>query len=195
MESMDNTEMESAEWQGEYNESYPDYNEAMWSEARRRSPPPPVRTAPRQSAYTPRPSGPAGYVTQAQLQAALARVNAQMTTNSNAIRMVDGRVRQVIGEQGRQSAALRREVADRRRETEGLRRDLQFTRELSAVIPLIQAANPRIGSVLSLAHLLPSDFLGGYGGGGGGGGGTTGSGAFGGNNLVAIGVIAATLLR
>ena len=191
-EYSDTAEMENTEWSGESGKSYPDYSDASWGEAARRRPPPPVRTAPRQSAYTPRPSGTSGYVTQAQLQAALARVNQQMSTNSNAIRAVDGRVRNVIAEQGRQTVALRKEISDRRKDTDALRRDLQFTRELSAVIPLIAASSPKLGALLPLAHLLPSDFLGNT---GLGGSGSSSSSTLGGNNLVAIGVIAATLLK
>ena len=185
-EYADTTESESAEWPGESGEAYGDYSEAGWGEARRR--PPPVRTAPRPTTY--RPSGGGGdYVRKAEFASFMARTNAALTTNSAAIKQVDSRVRGVIAEQGRQGAALRREIAERKKETESLRRDVQFTRELAAVIPLISAANPRIGQVLPLAFLLPSDFLGGTG--------TSGSsgGVLGGNNLVAIGVIAATLLR
>jgi hypothetical protein len=189
------SEMDNAEWPGEYNEAYPDYSDANWGEARRRGPPP-VRTAPRQSTYNPssRGAGAGGpFAPLAQVNALARSLNQQIATNSAAIRQVDTRVRNVITEQGRQGAALRREIADRRRETSALQRDLQFTRELAAVIPLIQsAAGPTsaIGQILPLAFLLPSDFLGSATGSGG-----ANTGLLGGNNIVALGVIAATLLR
>jgi hypothetical protein len=195
----ESAEMDSAEWPGEYNEAYGDYSDASWNEARRRTPPPPVRTASRPSTYSPpMRGGTAGgpYASQQALNALRVQFNQQMTTNSNAIRQIDGRVRNVITEQGRQGAALRREIADRRRETATLQRDLQFTRELAAVIPFIQqAAGPGSGiaQLLPLVFLLPSDTLGSALGGSGTTGGSPG--LLGGNNIVALGVIAATLLR
>src|SRR5437899_902118 len=93
----------------EYTETYPEYSEANWGEARRKPAPPPVRTAPRQNAYVPRPAGTGNPVTQAQLQAALARVSSQISVNSNAIKTVDNRLRGVASDVGRQGAALRKE--------------------------------------------------------------------------------------
>ncbi|AUT75536.1 hypothetical protein C2L64_44975 [Paraburkholderia hospita] len=159
-EYSDISDAESVEWSGDSSEAaYSESSENEWSEARRR--PGPVRTAPRQSAYRPRPSGTTNYVTQAQLQGALARVSQQITLNGNAIKLVDGRVRDVIAEQGKQAATFRREMADRRKDTDTLRRELQTTRELSALLPLVAPPGTSFAKVASLVHLLPVDSWGG----------------------------------
>jgi hypothetical protein len=100
-EYTESAESDTSESYPEYSEAYPEYSEANWGEAKRR-PSTPVRTAPRQSAYTPRPTGTSNPVTQAQLQAALARVSSQIGVNSNAIKTVDSRLRGATTEIGRQ---------------------------------------------------------------------------------------------
>ena len=170
----------------EYSEAYPEYSEANWGEARGR---PPVRTAPRQSAYTPRPTGTSNPVTQAQLQAALARVSSQISVNSNAIKTVDGRLRGASAEIGRQGGALRKEIADRKKVTDGIRREMQSTRELGAVVGLLAAQGGTLGSLAPLALLLPPETLGLSGASSDSGG--TSSSLFGGGGLVPIVVIAA----
>jgi hypothetical protein len=184
MEYSDSAENESyGDSSGEYNEA--SYGEAGYGEARR---PSPVRTAPRQSAYTPRPSGTSAPVTQVQLQAALARVSQQIGTNSNAIKTVDGRVRGLATEQGRITTGLRKEVTDRKKDADALRRDLQSTRELSALLPLVTAGQTGpIATLAPLLFLLPPGTL----TGGGSGDASSNSGSLlGGNNLVAIAAIA-----
>jgi hypothetical protein len=189
-EYADASEYESSEWQGESGyESYPDYSESGWGEARRGRPQP-VRTAPGKTAFQPRPTGTAAPVTQAQLQAALARVSQQIGVNSTAIKTIDGRVRGVVEEQGKLGAFVRKENADRKKDLELVRRDLQSTRELSALIPMITAnATGPIATLAPLLHLMPGDVL--------GGGGSTTSGTssssgsmLGGSNLLAIAAIA-----
>jgi hypothetical protein len=118
------------------------YDEAL-PRIPRRPARPPVQTAPRQSAYRPRPDN--NFVSQAQLQAALTRVSGQIATNSTAIKTLDGRVRGVSTEQVRLTTAMRKEVADRKKEEEGLRKELQSTRELAVLLPLIGGSNPLIG--------------------------------------------------
>jgi hypothetical protein len=193
-EYADTAEFESAEWPGEsseaYGEAYPEYSEA-WGEAQRRRRPPPVRTAPRQSSYAPRPSG-AGYVTQTQFATQVSRFNAALATNSAAIKQVDGRVRGVMSEQQRQGMALRREIAERKKETAALQQRVTYVSELAAVIPLVTAnASPTVQAIAPLAFLLPPDWLT---GGTNGSGSGSGSSLLGSNNVVAIAVIAATLL-
>ena len=147
-----------------FDESFDENDESLDEAVRRRGGSrPPVRTAPRGSAYRPRPNN--DFVTQAQLQAVLARVNGQITTNSAAIKTLDGRVRSVSNEQARMATALRKEVADRKKEEEVLRKEIQSAKELGVILPLIAKDNPLIG-LLAL----------GTGGGGllGGGGGTGG---------------------
>lgn len=179
------------EWsESPYEGEYADYSEAR-PQQRRRPPSPPVKTAPRQSAYSPRPSGTTAPVTQQQLQAALARVSQQIGVNSNAIKTVDGRVRGVVAEQGRMGGALRKEIADRRKDADKLRRELQSTRELSALIPLVAPPGTTLGNLAPLAHLLPSETFTGGGGSGGGDSGTMGSSLLGGSGIVAMIAIAA----
>jgi hypothetical protein len=181
---------------GEYEaESFPEYEaypgeysgEAAWPEARR--PMSAVRTAPRQSAYVPRPTGTTNPVTQAQLQAALSRVNSQMTINSNAIKTVDTRLRGVSADVGRQGAALRKEITDRKKANDSMRREMQSTRELGAVVGLLAAQGGTIGTIAPLALLLPPDTLG-LGGPSSTDSGTSSS-LLGGSSLVPIVVIAA----
>lgn len=103
----------------------------------------PVQTASRQTAYRPRPNN--DFVTQAQLQAALARVSSQVATNSTAIKTVDGRVRSVAAEQTRITAALRKEIAERKTQEDLIRKDIQATKELAVILPLVAPDNPLIG--------------------------------------------------
>jgi hypothetical protein len=103
--------------------------------------PRPVQVAqPRPPTYPPQPPGggqQGQYVTWVQLQAELARVGAQITTNSTAIRRVDTRTQTVADSQ-------RRQVATQRRENAAIRRDVRDTRELAAILPLL---TPRPQSV------------------------------------------------
>lgn len=178
----DSAEYGPSEWSGENSEAWGDSSEA-WGEARRRSAP--VRTAPRQSAYSPRPSGAGAPVTQAQLQAALARVSQQIGVNSTAIKTVDGRMRSLSTEQDRLQASVKKDMAERKKELETVRRELQSTRELSALIPMIAPPGTKLGSIAPLLHLVPGDILGTT-----LGGSSSGSGAPGGSNLLAIAAIA-----
>ena len=188
-EYAENTEYESSEAYPEYSEAYPEYSEASWGEARRR-PTPSVRTAPRQSAYVPRPTGTSNPVTQAQLQAALARVSSQIGVNSNAIKTVDNRLRGATAEIGRQGGALRKEIADRKKVTDGIRREMQSTRELGAVVGLLAAQGGPLGTVAPLGLLLPPETLGLSGGASSDSGGTSSS-LLGGGSLVPVIAIAA----
>lgn len=128
------------------------------------------------TAYKPRPS--ANSVTQAQLQAALARVSQQINTNSKAIKLVDGRARTVSAEQARVTAGLRKEMADRKKAILDVRKDLQSTREVTAILPLLSTLGGGSGiaafaPLLLLGNDVSSDTpstssgpLGGLGGGG-----------------------------
>jgi hypothetical protein len=169
---------EDESWPSEEPEDFE--GESLYSEARRRrrAPPPPVKPASGAPAFRPRPSGPSGPVTQAQLEAALARVRQQVTANATAIKTIDGRVRTVIADNNRLQAAAKRD-------TDKLRADLKTTQTLSALIPLIAPAGTTFGQVAPLLHLVGPDLM--------GGGGTTAP-ASGGllgnsNNLIAIGAL------
>lgn len=124
----ENEEAYDGEFDGEYDGEY--------EEARRpRKPARPVSTAPRGSAYQPRPS--VSTVTQAQLQAALARVSQQINVNSNAIKTVDARVRSVASDTARLSTQMKKGTGDRHKDILAVRKDLQMTREVSALLPLL----------------------------------------------------------
>ena len=149
----------------------------------------PIKTAPRQSAFTPRATSSPSYVTQVQLQTALARVSQQIGVNSTAIKTLDGRVRGTAAEQGRLGAGLRKETADRKKESDTLRRNLESTRELSALLPLVAKSGTTLGNLAPLAFLLPPDVLGGATGGSSSG---SSSGILGGgSSVVALIAIAA----
>lgn len=190
-EYSDTGEYENVEWPGEFTESgYPEYAESPYAEARRT--PPPVRTPTRQSVYKPRQPAPTGYVTEARLQAVVGRLDAKVTVAANAIKTIDGRVRNVMTEQGKQAAALRKEIADRKKDADRLRADLKSTRELGALIGLVAApaGSSTIARLAPLILLLPPDTLSGYSSGSSSSGGVLG----GDNNLVGlllVGAIAA----
>lgn len=160
---------------------------------------PPPRTAPGSGMFQPRPqtsaAGGANYVTQPQLQTALARVGEQIKTNSEAIKTLSARANTLAAEQERQAAVLKRE-------TERSRRDLRRVSEMSALLPLISKPKSQtitipsvpadvnagipavpakevkvlVDSDDSLSTLLPFMMMGGIGGSGGSGGGLMGGG-------------------
>lgn len=182
-------ETESADYEAEYSDyeaSYPDYSEAGWGEAKRR---PPVKPSGGKNAYSPpRSAGGDRPVTQSQLKEALGKVSQQISLNSNAIKTVDGRVRGVTEDQKKLGAFVRKETADRKKELEAVKRDLQQTKELSAIIPMVthNMTGP-IATLAPLLHLIPADTL--NSGGAGSGSGSSNS-LLGGSNLLAIAAIA-----
>jgi hypothetical protein len=134
------------------------------------------------------------------LQAALGRVSQQINVNSTAVKTLDGRVRGAVAEQARLSAAMRKETADRKKEMAGIRRDLQSTREMIALISLLFPSGGGAGTAASLAplvFLLPPDFLGGLTGGNTSSDGTQSSSMLGGGNgaiaLIAVAAAAGLL--
>jgi hypothetical protein len=74
-----------------------------------------------------------GYVTEARLQAALARVGEQIKTNSDAIKAVNDRVNTVSADVARQAAAVKKETEERKNDTARLASQSQ----LSALLPLL----------------------------------------------------------
>jgi hypothetical protein len=173
------------------NGEYDDFGETDdFAERRRgsRARGPGVNVARGSSTYQPRPSS--GYVTQAQLQTALARVAGQISTNSKAIKTLESRVATLGTEQARVEAALKKEIADRKKQTDKLEQGLRQTRELAALLPLLSKPatittdkvtakatqdNIPVGTKVvvdskdSLSALLPLVLLGGLGGSGDGG--------------------------
>lgn len=186
--STNSAETENAEFISKSPEfAYPEYQEAGgWAEARK---PQPVRMPPRQSSYKSRPpaGGTTNYVTEARLAAALARVDQKIGITTNAVKTVDGRVRNVISEQGRQAVALRKEIADRKKDADKLRADLKSTRELGALIGLIApSGGTGIARFAPLLYLLPPETLSGSSSSGSSSGGLLG----GDNNLVSLVAVA-----
>jgi hypothetical protein len=172
-----------------YDDSSDESDFEAFEEARRtgRRPARPVPTAGRRSAFRPRPPGGAtgAPVTQAQLQAALARVSQQINVNSTAVRTLDGRVRTATAEQAKLSATVRRE-------TFGLRRDLQSTREMIALVGLLFPPGSSGSKFAPLAFMLPPDFLSGAMGGQSQSASGQSGGMLGGNNgMVALIAVAA----
>ncbi|MEI6099772.1 MAG: hypothetical protein WCS20_16070 [Alphaproteobacteria bacterium] len=92
------------------------------------------------------------FVTQAQLDAAMARARGEIVANANAIKTVDGRVRTVIGDMQKLQSSTKKDI-------EKLRGDLRTTQTLSAMIPLIAPPGSRFGAIAPLAHLIGPDLL------------------------------------
>jgi len=92
----------------------------------------------------------AGYVTEARLQAALARVGAQIKTNSDAIKTVNNRLGTISAEQARQTAALKKEAEERKKDTARLASQAQ----LLALLPLLQT--PRTIQLSGQVDTLPA---------------------------------------
>src|SRR5215510_3217625 len=88
------------------------------------------RTASGTGLVPPRPS--AGYVTEARLEAALARVGAQIKTNSEAIAGVNTRLSAVSVDVSGQSTKLKKESEERKKDVGGLKNNVQ----MAALLPL-----------------------------------------------------------
>jgi hypothetical protein len=147
-----------------------------------------MRTATGTGLVSPRPNN--QYVTQTQLQTSLAKVGDQLKANSNAIGGLSERV-------SAQTEVIRKEVTARKKETDQLKKDLNQTRQMSALLPLLskpksiqlQASAVPTGtspvpkalveSNDAFGLLLPLMLMGGMGGSSGGSG---GGGMFGGDD-------------
>jgi hypothetical protein len=186
-------ETESADYDTEYSDAswdaYPDWPD--YGEAKKKSSPP-VKPSGGKSTYAPPKSASSDRpVTQSQLKEALGKVGQQISLNSSAIKTVDGRIRGMADDHKKLGSFVRKETGDRKKDLDSVKRDLQQTKELSAIIPMITANMPAgpIPTLAPLLHLLPADTLS-----GGGGGSTSGSSSSGsllsGSNLIAIAAIA-----
>jgi hypothetical protein len=117
----------------------------------------PPRTAPGGGLFRPRTpsqSGPAQYVTQTQLQAAMARVGAQIKTNSDALKTVNSRVATLSSDIAKQTADIKKLSTGGTRDTRALRRDLNSTRQMAAIMPLLSA--PKSQALTEAAGGLPA---------------------------------------
>ena len=172
-----------------------DESDLMTERTVRRRPP---RTAGGRNLYTPRPTS--NNVTQAQLASALAKVGEQIRTNSTAISALGGRVDAVSAQQTKQTAALRKEISDRRKQDVTQGRDVRQKIEMLTLLPLLlrppskeirvhtsdddddgfkeETVKVLVESDNTLNALLPLLLVGGLGGGGGlGGSGSDGGGS------------------
>jgi hypothetical protein len=114
-------------------ESYDSYDSYDSSEARRggQARPGPL-PKPQGGGYSqPRPTG--QFVTQTQLQAALARVAKDVSTNAEATKTVNTRVAQVATRQDKDGTAIKKDVV-------GLRGDVKNARDMSLFTLLLQPA-------------------------------------------------------
>jgi hypothetical protein len=78
--------------------------------------------------YSPRPQS--QYVTQAQLQTALAKVGSQVRTNSNAISQFGSRLSST-------TASLKKEAVDRKKDLNAVKSNLSQTQQMTAILPLL----------------------------------------------------------
>jgi len=89
----------------------------------------------------------AGYVTEARLQAALARVGEQIKINSDAIKAVNNRTSTISDNVAAQTAALKKEMEERKKDTATLKKQIQDesrkARELS-ILPLLLQRPPQL---------------------------------------------------
>ena len=188
-------ETESADYDSEYSEgpydAYPDWPEAGWGEAKKKGGPPVKPSGGKNTYAPPKSAGTDRAVTQSQLKEALGKVSQQITLNSNAIKTVDGRVRGVGEDQKKLGAFVKKEVGGQKKDLESVKRDLQQTKELSAIIPMIthNMTGP-IATLAPLLHLMPGDVLGGGSSSSSGSGSNSSSSLLSGSNLLAIAAIA-----
>lgn len=131
-----------------------------WERRGGRNRPKPVPTAQGRPLTAPRGGGGGGgatgnFVTQAQLDAALARARTEITANATAIKTVDSRVRTSISDMQRLQSMTRKDM-------EKIQSDLRTTQMLSAVLPMItnsDKTSEKVKQLAPLVHLLPSGAL------------------------------------
>jgi hypothetical protein len=106
--------------------------------ARRGRSRPPVRTPTRQSSFMPRPSP--SVASQGQVQAATKNLDAKIETLSNAVKALETRTTALSAGQDRLAAGLSKELEGRKKGTTALQADLQSTKTLAAILPLITSS-------------------------------------------------------
>lgn len=142
------------DYEATYDESYDeDYSEARPRGRGPARPAPKVNTARATPFRPPVPAAVANSaVTQNQLKEVTARINAAIATNGKALQQLDGRSRALGAEQNRLNDGLRKTVISQKRDIAAVRKDLQSTREMSAILPLLTSLGT--SPLLSLAPLL-----------------------------------------
>ncbi|MGY4768682.1 hypothetical protein ACXC9Q_17365 [Kribbella sp. CWNU-51] len=94
-----------------------------------------VRTPARQSSFVPRQT--TTPASQTQVQSAARNLDSKIETLSTAVTALENRTNILSTGQDRQVALVRREVADRRKSTDAIRSDLQQTKMLALLLPLL----------------------------------------------------------
>lgn len=143
--------------------------------APRRGPRPRLPTAKRGSPV-PKRAGP-GYATKEELQATANRLDGRIGTNSKAIQALDGRTRSLEIETARLSAAVKKELSERKTSSEALKKDVDQMRNNGILLALLtQPTTQRVSGVDNvvvdnsgpMGHMLPLLLMAGSGSSGGG---------------------------
>lgn len=113
-----------------------DFDDAEFEERTRRGRSrSPVRTPSRRSSLPPTPSRqPAS---QSQVQGAARNLDAKIETLSNAVKALESKTNGIAADQDRAAVVLRKEVAERKKGTDATRADLQQTKMLAVLLPLL----------------------------------------------------------
>ena len=119
---------------------------------------PSVRTPSRRSSFTQRPAPSAA--SQAQVQTAARNLDAKIETLSTAVKAIETRANSLSAEQDRVAAILRKEAEDRKKGIDSTRADLQQTKMLAVLLPLltqqtVEATDPNTGQPLRDASGQP----------------------------------------
>lgn len=142
-----------------YDEALDEASDEAFDEAARR---PAFRPITRPSVPNLRPAQPAQamnqYVTRDQLKSVTDKVAAAFKTTNGAVAKLDARTQRLAREQTRLEAGLRKELTERKKEICAVRKDLQATREVSAILPVLTNLGGK--SNTGLATLAPLLLLG-----------------------------------
>ncbi|MGX9787908.1 hypothetical protein [Mycobacterium sp. MMS18-G62] len=95
----------------------------------------PLRTPTRRGSFQAR-TGPSP-ASQGQVQATARSLDAKIETLSNAVKALESRTNGIASSQTKTTAALRKETIDRRKGLDGTRADLQQTKMLSVLLPML----------------------------------------------------------
>lgn len=98
-------------------------------------PRPPVRTPSPRSSFQPRQAPTAA--SQTQVQAAARNLDAKIETLSGAVKALETRTTGIAAEQDKVAVALRKEAVERKKSTDAIRADLQQTKMLAVLLPML----------------------------------------------------------
>lgn len=134
----------SSVWTEDLEALLDDFESDEFSEARggRR---PPVRTPSRQSSFAARPTGQAA--SQTQVQSAARNLDSKIETLSNAVKALETRVNGVAADTQRVGAVVKKEVDERKKSNDAIRGDLQQTKVLGAILPMLSQSSVEIREV------------------------------------------------